>query len=84
MAMEPKKYLKMMIRNITLTFLKLEMNIWIIFFLKRVLFISLHRYDEGYFYPVNALSNFNYIGEGNGKGKTTIENILLNFLIPFN
>ncbi len=36
---------------------------------KRVLFISLHRYDFGRFYPVNALSNYDYIGEGNGEGK---------------
>jgi histone deacetylase 6 len=34
------------------------------------LFISLHRYDDGNFYPVGAQSNYNFVGIGKGKGYT--------------
>lgn len=33
-----------------------------------MLFISLHRYDEGCFYPVNSESNYDCVGHGKGKG----------------
>ena len=33
-----------------------------------MLFISLHRYDNGCFYPVDADSNYDFVGEGNAKG----------------
>ena len=32
------------------------------------MFISLHRYDHGYFYPSNAPSNFTDVGKDKGKG----------------
>lgn len=32
------------------------------------MFISLHRYDNGSFYPVDADSNYDEVGRGNGKG----------------
>lgn len=39
-------------------------------FLCSVLFISLHRYDNGCFYPAQAESNYNNIGYGKGRGFT--------------
>ncbi len=36
----------------------------------RVLFISLHRYNEGLFYPAGAPSNFDCIGGDKAKGFT--------------
>lgn len=36
----------------------------------RVLFISLHRYDDGHFYPANSDSNYDCVGEGKGVGFT--------------
>ncbi|CAF0704332.1 unnamed protein product [Brachionus calyciflorus] len=33
-----------------------------------VLFISLHRYDNGCFYPIDSGSNYDEVGKGNGKG----------------
>lgn len=35
-----------------------------------MLFISLHRYDDGKFYPQYTKSNYDYIGEGKGRGFT--------------
>jgi histone deacetylase 6 len=35
-----------------------------------VLFISLHRYDDGNFYPIGAQSNFTFVGTNKGKGFT--------------
>ncbi|OQV25500.1 Histone deacetylase 6 [Hypsibius exemplaris] len=35
---------------------------------KRVLYFSIHRYEQGDFWPNLPESNFNYIGEGSGKG----------------
>jgi histone deacetylase 6 len=35
-----------------------------------VLFISLHRYDNGCFYPANAPSNYTDVGRDKGKGFT--------------
>lgn len=34
------------------------------------MFISLHRYDNGSFYPANAESNYDSIGHNKGKGFT--------------
>lgn len=42
----------------------------------RVLFISLHRYDNGSFYPSSEDANYDKIGEGKGKH--------YNINIPFN
>nr|QDF21420.1 histone deacetylase 6 isoform X2 [Brachionus koreanus] len=41
-----------------------------------VLFISLHRYDNGTFYPIDAGSNYDEVGKGKGKG--------FNINIPWN
>lgn len=43
---------------------------FIIFLIYRVLFISLHRYDNGLFYPMNSKSNYDFIGEDTGLGYT--------------
>lgn len=48
----------------------------------RVLYFSIHRYEEGAFWPELRESNWDYIGEGRGKGfninvplnKTAMEN----------
>ena len=40
------------------------------FLVSSVLFISLHRYDNGNFYPIEAESNFDCIGEKKGLGYT--------------
>ena len=34
----------------------------------RVLFFSLHRYDHGLFFPCADDANYDYVGEGVGKG----------------
>ena len=40
-----------------------------LFFLhERVLYVSLHRYDYGHFWPNLRQSDFDYIGDKNGKG----------------
>ena len=41
-----------------------------------VLYISIHRYDDGSFYPGGAVGNYDRIGEGKGKG--------FNIQFPFN
>ena len=46
---------------------------WNLLPLLRVLFISLHRYDDGNFYPVGSESNFNYVGGNKAKGSWQIE-----------
>ena len=35
----------------------------------RVLYISIHRYDNGFFFPCKEDANYDYIGSGHGKGK---------------
>lgn len=35
----------------------------------RVLFISIHRHENGRFYPHNEFAGMNCVGEGEGKGK---------------
>ena len=45
--------------NSTYKFLKDDPN---------VLFVSLHRYDKGEFYPCGYLGNYHNIGTGEGKG----------------
>lgn len=42
----------------------------------RVLYFSIHRYEHGSFWPNLRESNYDYIGEGNGKG--------FNFNVPLN
>lgn len=34
----------------------------------RVLYISIHRYDNGFFFPCKEDANYDYIGSGHGKG----------------
>jgi len=41
-----------------------------------VLYISLHRYDNGFFYPGSADANYDKVGKGKGEG--------FNVNIPFN
>ncbi|KAI9314176.1 hypothetical protein BX666DRAFT_1863074 [Dichotomocladium elegans] len=37
---------------------------------KDVLYISLHRYEDGNFYPYDRCGSESYVGEGDGKGRT--------------
>ena len=34
----------------------------------RVLYISLHRYDNGNFFPASSDANYNVVGSGSGEG----------------
>ena len=42
-----------------------------------VLFISLHRYENGRFYPSNAASNYTDVGRKQGKGLENLYNKIL-------
>lgn len=42
----------------------------------RVLFVSLHRYDNGRFYPHNELADMDIVGEGKAAGRYKCESFL--------
>ena len=46
------------------------------FLIFRVVYFSIHRYENGEFWPYLRESNYHYIGEGNGEG--------FNFNVPLN
>ena len=37
-------------------------------FIDRVLYFSLHRYDNGFYFPCADDANYNYVGSGDGVG----------------
>lgn len=56
-------------------------NVFILYIDYRVLYFSLHRYDYGKFWPRLRVSDFDYIGEEEGKGYNI--NLPLNKVIEF-